>query len=80
LWLLAVVGVVIDIGHLKTEERKVGAGKFDFAECPQRLVGGRRGLTMVRSNGFVQTVASLTANLNRMAAVADRMPGIDSSW
>ncbi len=75
--LLAVVGV---IGHLKREERKVGAGKYDFAVRLWRLVGGRQWGGSGADKGLVQTVASLTANLDGAVAAADSTWGQDSSW
>ncbi len=74
---LAVVGVV---GHLKREERKVGAGKYDFAVRPWRLVGGRQWGDNGADEGLVRTVASLTANLDGLMVMADSTWGQDLSW
>ncbi len=55
-------------------------GNLIFLSVCGGWLAANGGLTMMRSNGFVQTVASSTADLDRTAVVADSMPGIDSSW
>ncbi len=87
-WLLVVVDVVVGVGHLKRKKRKLVLGTAIVFFWLRQLVGGRQGLMMMRSKGqdfvlfcffVIQTVASLTANLDRMVAAADKSKGQDSS-